>query len=81
MDNFTTQLNYEFDSLLYHKFALLALDKCLYTVHNHYRTEKYDTEYASGELIDFRNKRIEACMDKVFEYFRVFNDELNKVKK
>jgi len=71
-------LEYEYENLLYHKFVIIAIDKCLHKEKTHFRTEKYDTEYASGELIDFRNKKIEACMDKVFEYFRVFNSELTK---
>ena len=73
-----SQLNFEHDTLLYDKFLLYSIDKCMYSVKNHYRTHKYDTEYASGELIDFRNKYFEACLDKVFEYFRVFNNELKK---
>lgn len=75
MDN-VKQLNFEYETLLYDKFVILAIDKCLNSLKTHYRSEKYDTEYASGELIDFRNKNFEACMDKIFEYYRVFNSEL-----
>ena len=80
MDNKNKEriLNFEYETLLYDKFLVLSLDKCLHSLlKTHYRTEKYDSEYASGELIDFRNKNFEACMDKVFALFKVFNSELD----
>jgi len=71
----------EFDMLYFDKLQLLAIDKCLYTCKNHVRSEKYDTEYAQGELIDHRSKCMEGCLDRVYALHRVFDEELLKQEK
>jgi hypothetical protein len=67
----------EFQSLYFDKIISLALDKCL-RLHKEHKIALDDHEM--GELVDLRNKHIEACLDKVFALHRVFDEEFFKNK-
>lgn len=65
----------EFNALYLDKLILLSIDKCLNLHKEYFRSKEYDEHYAQGEIIDFRNKHIEGCLDKVFKLHSVFDEE------
>ncbi len=69
-------------SLLYKdQLQLLALKKCLYLHDKYFKSQHYEENYAQGELIDHRNKHIEACLDQVYDLHEVFIEEMKEVTK
>ena len=65
----------EFRSLYFDKLKILAVDKCL-KVNKEFKID-HDS-HDSMELIDTRNKHIEACYDKFFALHGIYDDELLK---
>ena len=65
-----------FENLYFDKLMILSIDKCLRTNKEFCRSHGYDTEHAQAELIDFRNKHLEACFDKIFALHKIYDEEL-----
>lgn len=68
----------KYKALYSDKLQMLAVVKCLELHNEYFKNQHYDENYAQGELIDHRNKRIEACLDQVYSLHRVFNEEFLK---
>lgn len=66
-----------FKILYFDKLMLLAIEKCLRANKEFCRSHNYDTEHAQAELIDLRNKHMEACLDKIFAFHQIYDEELN----
>jgi hypothetical protein len=70
-----------FKTLYFDKLILLAVEKCLRANKDFCRSHNYDTEHAQAEIIDMRNKHVEACFDKIFAFHKIYDEELNKFDK
>jgi hypothetical protein len=64
----------EFNMIYFDKLQLLAVDKCLKLHKEH----KEEIDAQELELIDKRNKFVEACLSKVFTLHKVFDNEYLK---
>lgn len=65
----------DFNTLYFDKLSMLAIDKCL-KLHKDHRDSHSD--HGQMELIDNRNKFVEACLNKVFDLHRIFDEEYTK---
>lgn len=78
MDSQNSRYLSEYGMLYADKLQLLAISKCLETYSDYSKSQHYDENYAQGELIDHRNKRIEGCLDQIYDLHKVFNEEFYK---
>lgn len=67
----------EYGALYHDRLQLLAINQCLNLHINYVKNKSYEENYAQGELVDHRDKRIESCLDQVFELHSAFNKEYN----
>ena len=72
MNDYNKQKLHEYTMLYKDQLQLLALSKCLKTNNDYVKSQNYEENYAQGELIDHRNKHIEACMDQVYDLHEEF---------
>lgn len=71
----------QYEVLYFDKLMMLAVEKCLRINKEFCRSHGYDTEHAQAEIIDMRNKHLEACFDKFFALHEIFDAELNNFDK
>jgi hypothetical protein len=71
----------QFKMIYFDKLMLLAVEKCLRANKEFCRSHNYDTEHAQAEIIDLRNKHVEACYDKIFAFHKIYDEELSIFKK
>lgn len=63
----------EFEAIYFDKLSLLAISSCLKINPEHF-IDKED----QLQLIDSRDKNVEACLDKIFALHKIFDDEYNQ---
>lgn len=68
----------EFQYLYFDKLLILSIDKCL-KLHKEFKIGVDDNDQT--EMIDMRNKYIEACLDKVFAFHKIYDEELSNYNK
>jgi hypothetical protein len=68
----------EYGALYHDRLQLLAINQCLKLHVDYVKNKSYEENYAQGELIDHRDKRIESCLDQVLELHSAFNKQYNE---
>lgn len=84
--NFVERLGFENESdkiekykYIYHDLIrLFSINKCLNMNSFYVKNKNYEESYAQGELIDHRDKRIEKCLNNMFEIHNRYNDLIHK---
>lgn len=74
VDNNESERNEKYKFIYHDLLRLFAINKCLQINSFYVKNKIYEESYAQGELIDHRDKRIEKCLNNIFEIHNEYND-------
>lgn len=73
-DTYNNIIVEEYAKLYRDKLNIFAVSKCLNLNSKYYKSHYYQEEGSHHEIVDRRNKHIEACLDQVYYLHEAFND-------